>query len=87
MEFKLNETQASIQSLAKEFAEKILKPRIDDIEEVGHFPTDLYQQMADTGLLGIAFQEQYGGIGAGYDSFVLAFEELPRYPPVPPLPC
>ena len=76
MEFKLNETQESIRDLAREFAEKVLKLRIDDIEEVGHFPTDVYQQMADTGLLGIAFDEKYGGIGAGYDSFVLAFEEL-----------
>lgn len=81
MEFKLNETQESIQNLARDFAEKVLSPRIDDIEEVGHFPTDIYQQMADTGLLGIAFDEKYGGIGAGYDSFVLAFEELSKVSP------
>lgn len=81
MEFKLNETQESIRDLAKEFAEKVLQPRIDDIEAVGHFPVDVYQQMADTGLLGIAFDEKYGGIGAGYDSFVLAFEELSKVSP------
>ncbi len=81
MEFKLNETQASIRDLAREFAVRALKNRIDDIEEVGHFPKDVYQQMADTGLLGIAFEEKYGGIGAGYDSFVLAFEELSKVSP------
>ena len=81
MEFKLNEMQASIRDLARDFSEKVLKPRIDDIEAVGHFPKDVYRQMADTGLLGIAFDEAYGGIGAGYDSFVLAYEELAKVSP------
>ena len=81
MEFKLNEMQASIRDLARDFSEKVLKPRIDDIEAVGHFPKDVYQQMADTGLLGIAFDEAYGGIGAGYDSFVLAYDELAKVSP------
>lgn len=81
MEFKLNETQSTIQDLARDFAKNVLDKRIDDIEEVGHFPKDVYQQMADAGLLSIAFDEELGGIGAGYDSFVLAYEELAKVSP------
>ena len=76
MEFKLNTTQESIRELARDFAVNVLSKRIDDIEEVGRFPKDVYQQMADLGLLSIAFEEKYGGIDAGYDSFALAYEEL-----------
>lgn len=81
MEFQLNETQKSIRGLAQDFASKVLSKRIDDIENVGHFPKDVYQQMADIGLLSIAFEEKYGGIEAGYDSFVLAYEELAKVSP------
>lgn len=81
MEFKLNETQESVRDLARDFAVNVLSKRIDDIEEVGHFPKDVYQQMADIGLLSIAFEEKYGGIEAGYDSFVLAYEELSKVSP------
>ena len=65
MEFKLNTTQESIRELARDFAVNVLSKRIDDIEEVGRFPKDVYQQMADLGLLSIAFEEKYGGIDAG----------------------
>ena len=35
MEFKLNEDQQMIHDLAKDFAETVLQPRIDEIEQGG----------------------------------------------------
>lgn len=82
MEFKLNETQEMIRNLARDFATEVFPDRIEEIEKNdGHFPDDLYQKMAEAGFMGIAFDEKYGGIGAGYDSFVLAFEELSKVSP------
>ena len=82
MEFKLNETQEMIRDLARDFAKEVIPPYIEQIEkDVGHFPAELYQQMADAGFIGIAFDEKYGGSGAGYDSFALAFEEIAKVSP------
>ncbi|MCL2589058.1 MAG: acyl-CoA dehydrogenase family protein [Oscillospiraceae bacterium] len=78
MDFKFNADQEMIQQLAKEFAEKQILPRVDEIGVDDKFPADLYQQMADTGLLGIAFDEKYGGAGLGYDCFVLAIEQIAK---------
>lgn len=78
MEFKLNENQQTIVDMSKEFAEKFIKNRIDEIEEVGKFPKDLYQQMADTGLLAVAFEEKYGGLEMGYDCFSLSIEQIAK---------
>ncbi len=82
MEFKLNETQEIIRDLARDFAREVIPDYIDQIEkEVGHFPEELYRKMAEAGFIGISFDEKYGGAGAGYDSFVLAFEELAKVSP------
>ena len=78
MDFKLNADQEMIQQLAKDFAEKNILPRIDEIGVDEKFPDDLYQQMVDAGLVGIAFDEKYGGAGLGYDCFVLAIEQIAK---------
>ncbi len=84
MEFKLNEMQEMIRDLARDFAKSALHDRIDEIEaeeNVGHFPPDLYQQMCDSGFLGIAFPEAYGGNGMGHDCMTLCLEELAKISP------
>ena len=84
MEFKLNENQIMIRDLARDFAQDVLKDRVEEIEDrskVGHFPEDIYQKMCDTGFLGIPFSEDYGGLDMGYDCLVLAWEELAKQSP------
>ena len=77
MEFKLNEDQQMIHDLAKDFAESVLQPRIDEIEagemtEVSNgqkhpqLPHDIHQQLAECGFIGISFPEEYNGMGMGH---------------------
>ena len=47
----------SIQHLVK----KEILPNIDDWEEQGEFPLDLYRQAGEVGILGIGYPEEYGG--------------------------
>jgi len=78
MEFKLNETQQTAVDTSRDFAERFIKGRIEEIEIVGKFPEDLYKQMVDTGLLAFAFEEQYGGLEMGYDCFAMAIEQIAK---------
>src|SRR5258708_18925687 len=47
-------------------------------DEVSHFPIEIIPKLAEMGLLGIIFPEQYGGAGLGYIEYVIAIEELSR---------
>jgi len=64
---------------ARKFISTHVLPHIDDWEEAGEFPRELYQKAGDAGLLGIGFPEELGGTGEG-DIFlrVAVSEELMR---------
>ena len=78
MEFNLNEMQKDIRSIAREYAEKFIRPRIEEIENAKEFPEDLYAVMADMGLIGVPYPEEYGGVGAGYLETAIVLEEIGR---------
>lgn len=54
------------QSLRK-FLDKEVAPNLDDWDEAGKLPDDLWQKAADFGLLQIGYPEKYGGISEGID--------------------
>src|SRR3977135_568528 len=47
-------------------------------DEASHFPVEIMPKLAEMGLLGVIFPEQYGGAGLGYIEYALAIEELSR---------
>ena len=61
MNFELNEEQQQIKSSVREFAEAELLPHVLEWDETQHFPIELLPKMAQLGLLGIIFPEEYGG--------------------------
>jgi alkylation response protein AidB-like acyl-CoA dehydrogenase len=79
MNFELTEEQNLIRDMVRDFAEKEIGPsaRIRDEEE--RFDRDLmFGRLAELGLTGIIFPEEYGGGGADYISYAIAVEELSR---------
>nr|WP_246166621.1 acyl-CoA dehydrogenase family protein [Marinobacter salinexigens] len=64
---------------ARKFVTTHILPHIDEWEESGEFPRELYQKAGEAGLLGIGFPEALGGTGEG-DVFlkVAVSEELMR---------
>jgi acyl-CoA dehydrogenase len=63
----------------RRFTEKEISPFINEWDEAETFPRELYKKAADIGLLGVGFDENYGGI-AGTDAFytLLASVELAK---------
>ncbi len=92
MEFKLNEDQQMIHDLARDFAQDVLAPRIEEIEageqvEVSdgtiqtQLPHDIHQQLAECGFIGISFPEDYNGMGMGHVEQAIVIKEISRVSP------
>jgi alkylation response protein AidB-like acyl-CoA dehydrogenase len=64
--------------MVREFAEKEIAPRAEEIDATDQFPADIFKRMAELGLLGIPFAETYGGAGGDYLSLLIALEEIAR---------
>ena len=62
----------------RRFVEQAILPHINDWDEAETFPRELYAQVAELGLLGLGFPEQYGGTPG--DSFygLVMVEEMAR---------
>src|SRR5947209_16262577 len=78
MDFSLNEEQLAIRDTCREFAEQEIKPLAEEMDRTGAFPYPLIRKMAELGLLGLPFPEEYGGAGADFLSYCIAIEEISR---------
>ncbi len=78
MDFELTEEQLQMKMSVREFAEGEIAPHVMEWDETQHFPTELQPKLAELGLLGILFPEEYGGAGLGYVEYATAIEELSR---------
>jgi alkylation response protein AidB-like acyl-CoA dehydrogenase len=78
MDFQLTEEHVMIKNMVREFAEKEIAPRAEEIDATDQFPADIFKRMGELGLLGIPFAEAYGGSGGDYLSLLIALEEIAR---------
>jgi len=78
MNFELSEEQQQIKYSVREFAESEIRPNVLEWDESQHFPEELRPKLAELGLMGIIFPEQYGGAGMGYVEYATIIEELGR---------
>ncbi len=76
--FTFTEEQLMIQKLARDFAEKAIRPGIAEREEKEEFSRALLDKAGELGLAGIFFPEEYGGTGGDYISYIIASEEIAR---------
>ncbi|MEJ7861209.1 MAG: acyl-CoA dehydrogenase family protein [Pyrinomonadaceae bacterium] len=78
MNFELNEEQKQIKYSIREFAESEILPNVMEWDETQHFPVELRPKLAELGLLGVIFPEEYGGAGMGYVEYATIIEEIAR---------
>ncbi len=78
MEFSFNEELLEIKRIAREFAEKEIRPHVMEWDEKQIFPVDVLKQLAQLGFLGVLIPTEYGGAGLGYTEYVTIVEELSR---------
>jgi short/branched chain acyl-CoA dehydrogenase len=78
LDFRLDEDQEALRKTVEEFARDVVAPKAAHYDETGEFPYDVVAQMAEMGLFGLPFPEEYGGMGGDYFTLCLAIEELAR---------
>ncbi|SFE09027.1 butyryl-CoA dehydrogenase [Lentibacillus persicus] len=78
MNFQLTEEQEMLRKMVRDFAKNDVEPTAAERDEEERFDRGIFDQMAELGLTGIPWPEEYGGIGADYVSYVIAVEELSR---------
>lgn len=78
MDFKQNEITEQVAQLARDFAQKHIRPHVMEWDESQHFPKETLQEMGKLGLLGIFVPEEYGGSGFGYHEYVAAIVETAK---------
>ncbi|KAJ5851747.1 uncharacterized protein N7529_011132 [Penicillium soppii] len=47
-------------------------------DELNEFPAEMWQKMGDAGFLGVTANEEYGGLGMGYQAHCVVMEEISR---------
>ena len=78
---QFSEEQQAIKQTVKEFAEKIIKPRVMEFDESQTFPFEIMEQLGELGLMGILVPDIYGGANLGYTEYALIIEELAKVDP------
>jgi alkylation response protein AidB-like acyl-CoA dehydrogenase len=77
-EFKFTEEQQMLQDMVRDFTINEIKPIASKIDENEKIPEDLIKKIAELGLLGVAFPEEYGGGGFGEVGYCISQEEIAR---------
>ncbi|MCG1021310.1 acyl-CoA dehydrogenase [Sutcliffiella horikoshii] len=78
MNFQLSEEHEMIRKMVRDFAKNEVEPTAAERDEEERFDMEIFKKMADLGLTGIPFPEEYGGIGSDYLAYCIAVEELSR---------
>ena len=78
MNFTFSDEQNHLRKSVREFAEGEIAPHVMEWDESSHFPLELVPKLAEMGLLGVIFPEEYGGAGLGYIEYATVIEELSR---------
>ncbi|MFC1884510.1 acyl-CoA dehydrogenase family protein [Thermodesulfobacteriota bacterium] len=72
------DTHEMVRQTVKKFVDREIRPHVEEWEEQGNFPAEIYKKAGDAGILGIGYPEEYGGSGGDIFLKIAAVEELMR---------
>jgi butyryl-CoA dehydrogenase len=75
---QLTEEQRMLRDMVRDFAQNRIKPIAAEIDEAERFPSEIFHEMGELGLMGIPYPEEYGGAGMDNVSYAIAVEEVAR---------
>jgi short-chain 2-methylacyl-CoA dehydrogenase len=78
MDLDLSSEQQDFVKVIRGFVDDVIRPNAERWDEEGELPMDAVKQMAELGLFGLPFPEEYGGAGADFLTLCLAIEEIAR---------
>ncbi len=78
LNFEPTENQIMVAQMARDFAEKHIRPYVMEWDEAQIFPVETMKEMGKLGLLGVLVPEEYGGAGLGYFEYITAIIEITK---------
>ncbi|WP_368045662.1 acyl-CoA dehydrogenase [Mucilaginibacter sp. BT774] len=78
MDFSVSENQQMVGQMAKDFAEKHIRPHVMEWDEEQRFPRELFNKLGELGMLSVFVPEEYGGSGFGYFEYVTVIQEIAK---------
>ncbi len=75
---ELTTEQEEIRSLARRFADEKIAPNAADWDRNHTFPSELFAELGELGLMGVCVPAEHGGAGADFLAYMLVLEELSR---------
>jgi short/branched chain acyl-CoA dehydrogenase len=78
MDFDLAPEQQDFVKTVRGFVDDVIRPNAERWDEEHELPMDAVKQMAELGLFGLPYPEEYGGSGADFLTLCLAIEEIAR---------
>ncbi len=78
MDYRFSEEQEFFRNQVRGVVDRMILPRAAEIDRLGEFPRDLWDEFAALGYFGLRHPEQYGGQAADTVTSMIFFEELAR---------
>ena len=79
MNFHFNEEEQEILDMLHDFCLKEVAPIAAEIDEEERFPEETWHKLAEMGMMGVPFAEEYGGAGLSYLTYIGVCEELAKH--------
>jgi len=77
-DFSTTENQEMVKQMAKDFAEKNIRPHVMEWDEAQYFPVELFKKLGGLGMMGVLVPEEYGGSGFSYFEYVTVIVEIAK---------
>jgi short-chain 2-methylacyl-CoA dehydrogenase len=77
-DYDLSREHELVRQTVREFADERIAPVAEELDREHRFPYELVSELAELGLMGMPFPEEYGGAGSDMLSYAIAIEELTR---------
>ena len=74
----LTDEHHQVRAMVREFALAEVAPKAAELDEESRFPHETVPKLAELGLLGVPWPEEFGGAGLDYRAYSIVIEELSR---------
>jgi alkylation response protein AidB-like acyl-CoA dehydrogenase len=78
MNFEISELTQQVAQIAKDFANKHIRPHVMEWDEAQEFPIAVFKELGHLGLMGILVPEEYGGAGLSYHEYNVVIQEISK---------
>jgi len=79
MDFKFTADEQEIIGMLHDFCVKEVAPIAAEVDEEERFPEETWHKLAEMGMMGVPFPEEYGGAGLSYVTYIAVCEELAKH--------